>query len=224
MNWYRALCAVLIALLAGCASVPPEAPELSAYLGGRINAMEAAHRTILGKFFDERKRQVDDFIAREWLPEFAADLFKDPRIAATWDQVVRSGSPTDRVNFIVILGPRIQRELNAKRLNLMRPLEELETSIAARLRSEYDEMRAINSTLTAFLQSASKVEQNRKRYLEMVGIKESEFDEVIYETDKAVSTLLRGAQSLQGKVNDAEAFKKKIEEQISKVRARKKGG
>jgi hypothetical protein len=210
--------------LAACAQIPAEAPELSAHLGGRISAMEASHRTVLASFFRERKRQVDDFIEREWLPVFAEELFKDPAVSGMWDQVARSGDPADRVKFIVILGPRVQKQINTKRVELMRPLEELEEVIATRLRADYDDMRAVNSTLTAFLQSAAKVEQNRKRYLEMVGVREAEFDQVIYDADAAVTTLLRGARSAQDRAKDAEAFKAKVDALVQKVRTGKKGG
>jgi hypothetical protein len=208
----------VVLCLSGCASIPPEAPELSAHLGSRISAMEAAHRTLLSDFFNEKKRQVDDFIQREWIPEFAKELFEDERISRTWDQVVQSNRPADRLQFIRILGPRVQRMINEKRVELVRPLEELESTVAARLKAEYDSMRAVNNTLTSFLQSASKVEENRKRYLEMLGIKESEFEEVIHETGKAVSELTTGVKTIESKIKDAAAYRKRIDDLASKFR------
>lgn len=41
--------------LAGCAAIPPEAPELSAELGQRISAIESSNITLLQRFFDQKR-------------------------------------------------------------------------------------------------------------------------------------------------------------------------
>ena len=176
-------------LILGCATIPSEAPQLSAQLGTRISAVEASHKRLLADFFNEKRRRVDEFIQEEWIPLFAKELFSDPAIAETWDEVVRSQQTEDRVKFILMVGPRLQKKINAKRLELIHPLDELERTIASRLKNEYDQMRAINNTLTSFLVSASKVEETRRRYLEMVGISEKKIDDFINETDQAVTEL-----------------------------------
>jgi hypothetical protein len=208
--------------LVGCATIPPEAPELSAQLGTRISAVESAHRKLLGVFFVDRKKRVDEFIQNEWIPQFASELFADKRIAEVWNEVVKSENTTDRLKFILYVGPQLQQKINAKRIELMQPLEELENTIANRLKGEYDNMRAINNTLTAFLQSASKVEENRKRYLEMIGISDKQVDDFIHETDHVVSDLVKGAKTAEQRVKDAETYKKKVDDLMSKIR--RKGG
>ena len=198
-------------LILGCATIPSEAPQLSAQLGTRISAVEASHRRLLAHFFNEKRRRVDEFIQEEWIPLFAKELFSDSTIADTWDQVVRSQETGDRVKFILIAGPRLQKKINAKRLELIQPLDELERTIASRLKNEYDQMRAINNTLTSFLLSASKVEEARRRYLEMVGISEKKIDDFINETDQAITELVEVGKIGKDIVKDAETFKSKIE-------------
>ena len=182
--------------------------------------MEAAHRTLLVDFFADKKNRVDEFIQREWIPEFARELFKDDRISKAWDEVAQSTNPADRVRFITILGPRIQQQINEKRVELIRPLEELEATVAARLKAEYDSMRAVNNTLTSFLQSASRLEANRKRYLELARVRESEFDEVLFDAGRAVSELTTGAKSVDAKLKDAAEFRKRMEDMIKGFRAK----
>jgi hypothetical protein len=213
-----AFLAVVVGLTAGCATIPPEAPELSTQLGTRISAVEAAHRRLLSDFFNEKRKRIDEFIQKEWVPVFAREFFGDPRIESVWDEVVRSNDPDDRLKFIVLVGPKLQEKINAKRLELIQPLDELENTIALKLKSEYDNMRAINNTLTAFLQSASKVEENRKRYLEMIGITEKDIDEFINDTDQAVAELVRAARTVEDRVKDTEEFKNRVEEIIKKLR------
>lgn len=57
---------VVLAMLIGCASIPSEAPELSAALGQRISAIEDSNITLLKRFFDQKRREVDKFIEKEW--------------------------------------------------------------------------------------------------------------------------------------------------------------
>lgn len=207
-------------LCAGCASIPPEAPELSAQLGSRISAVESAHRRLLADFFNEKRRRVDEFVQETWVPLFAKNFFDDPKIAAVWQQVVASSDPNDRLKFITMVGPKLQEKINAKRTELIQPLDQLEQEIALKLQAEYDQMQSINGTLTAFLQSASKVEENRKRYLEMIGVNDNKVSSVLGQAENAVSELVQATDSIEAKTQQAEAFRDKVKTIINQLRAK----
>lgn len=211
------LLAALVA--AGCASIPPEAPELSGQLGSRITAIELAHNRLLEQFFAEKRRRVDDFVQEVWVPTYAAEFFGDPRVDEVWKEVVKSNDPKDRLRFVVLVGPRLQSKINEKRMELVRPLEDLERAVKAKLKVDYDQARAINNTLTSFLQSASKVDANRKRYLEMLGITDKQVDKFIDETDEAVSDLVGKARGVQDKVKGGEAFVDKVKAIAARVKS-----
>jgi len=203
---------ILAATLAleGCASIPPEAPELSAQLGARISSLESAHVRLLQEFFLEKRRRVDEFVQEVWVPIFAQEFFGDPRIDAVWKQVVQSQDPNDRLKFITLVGPKLQEKINRKRIELIQPLEELEATVKNRLKSEYDQTRAINNTLTAYLHSASKVEENRKRYLDMIGMTDKGVDKFVNETDRAVLDLVDAARSIEDRAKDADTYRETI--------------
>ena len=202
----------------GCATIPPEAPELSAQLGTRISSMEAAHIRLLQEFFLEKRQRVDEFIQKMWVPIFAQEFFSDPKIESIWKQVVQSQDPNDRLKFITLVGPKLQEKINRKRLELIQPLDELERTITNRLKSEYDQTRAINNTLTSYLYSASKVEENRKRYLAMIGITDKGMDKFIDETDQAVSELGDASRDIQDLEKDATKYREKIKAIIDNLR------
>lgn len=209
--------AVMLAL-GGCATIPPEAPELSAQLGTRISSLEAAHIRLLQEFFLEKRQRVDDFIQKVWVPIFAQEFFSDPKLDSIWKQVVQSQDPNDRLKFITLVGPKLQEKINRKRIELIQPLDELERTITNRLKSEYDQTRAINNTLTAFLYSAAKVEENRKRYLAMIGITDKGVDKFIDETDQAVSELVDASRNIKDLEKDAEQYREKIKAIIDHLR------
>lgn len=207
-----------VMLFGGCASIPPEAPELSTQLGVRISALESAHIRLLQEFFTEKRRRVDEFVQEVWVPIFAREFFGDPKIDQVWAEVVRSQNPNDRLKFIVLVGPRLQQKINARRIELIQPLDELESTVKGRLKSEYDQARAINNTLTAFLYSAAKVEENRKRYLEMMGVTDKQVDKFINETDEAVSELVDATRSIADRAKDAEKYREKLKGILEKLR------
>jgi len=207
-------CLILAGLLVltGCASIPSEAPELSAELGKRISAIEDSNITLLERFFDQKREEVDRFIEDEWVPEFAKQFFSNETISRAWDTIVREDDREQRLLFLVKIGPKLQERINNKRLELIRPLDELERRIEREVRSEYDQARAINNTITSFLMSSSKVTESRVRYLEMVGISDDKIGDLISETDSAVSNLLGKANDARDKVGRAEEFLDKVRE------------
>ncbi|WP_295626863.1 hypothetical protein [uncultured Nitrosomonas sp.] len=127
-----------------------------------------------------------------------------------WKQVVQSQNVKDRLNFITLAGPKLQVKINQKRVELIQPLDELE--------AEYDQARVINNSLTAFLQSTSKIEENRKRYLDMIGMTNTDIDKFVNQTDQAVSELVVAARSVEDRVQDTERYREKIKSILDKLR------
>jgi hypothetical protein len=202
----RVLSILIFIVASGCASIPPEAPELSAELGNRISAIEVSNVTLLHRFFDMKRREVDRLIEQEWVPLFAENIFSDPIISRDWNTIVSENNKQERLKFLVKLGPKLQEEINKKRLELIKPLDVLEREIENRIRTEYSQAKAINNSLTSFLLSASKVAETRKRYLEMVGITDEKIGEVINETDEAVSNLLVKGRDAEKRISAVEEY------------------
>lgn len=197
-------------MMMACVSIPPEAPELSAQLGNRISAIEQSNLTLLHRYFDRKKQDIDKFIQHEWVPEFANQFFAEPAIARVWDQVVATGNKPDRLKFILKTSPTLQQTINQKRVELIQPLEILEQRIEAKLTADFAQAKAINNSITGFLLSASKVVENRDRYLEMVGVSSDEVTQLIDSTDAIVADLLQSSQEIEGKVAKGEKYLQKI--------------
>ncbi|MDC3264413.1 hypothetical protein OAU51_03720 [Porticoccaceae bacterium] len=209
----RQLTLIVVSLsMLACVSIPPEAPQLSTQLGNRIAAIEESNLTLLHRYFDRKKQDVDQFIQNEWVPEFANQFFSDPAIARVWNQVVASGNSEDRLKFILKTSPKLQQRINQKRVELIQPLEILEQRIETKLTADYAQAKAINNSITGFLLSASKVVENRDRYLEMAGVSNDEITQMIDKTDSIVSDLLVKSKDLQGKIAKGEEYLQKINE------------
>lgn len=213
---WLAVSTILVAVL-GCASIPPAAPALSAELGGRISAIEQAHIALLRKFFDQKRDQVDRFIEEQWSAAFVQEAFEGPAISKAWETIVKENDPAERHKFFALVGPRLQSRINSKRLELIRPLEDLERRIEAGLKAEYDQARAINHTLTTFLQSASKLDATRDSYLSMVGLPQDRWGGIIDETDAICAELVSQAGAVRDTGESARVFVEKINALQSKI-------
>lgn len=204
--------------LSACAAIPKESADLSIELGKRISAIEDANMVLVDKYFNEKRSRVDEFIEKEWAPEFAAQFFANQQISNMWNQIVSSGNTADRLEFIVAIGPKLQMKINAKRLELIKPLDDTEQMIQQQLRDNYDQARAINNSVTSFLVSAVKVAENQNRYLEMVGVKNEKVAEVLDQVDSAVEELRGKAEQVVEKGERAEFYFQKLKNAMAKLK------
>lgn len=197
-------------LITGCASIPSEAPELSSELGERIEKLEEANLKLLRRFFEQKRKDIDSFIEYEWLPEFSQHFFSNSKISKAWNTIVIENNVHQRTKFLITVGTKLQQKINDKRTQLVAPLNELEKEIEYKLKSEYEQAKAINNSLTSFLTSASKVADNRNRLLAKVGVTEEKISKVIDKTDDIVSKFLSKAKVAEDKINLADEYIDKI--------------
>lgn len=210
------LAMIAAASLAGCVQIPPEAPALSQELGSSLDRLEDRHTELVGRFFDEKREDVDRFFEEEWLPQYAEDFFNQPAIDRTWQQIVSSGDAEDRLRFVVTTGTRLQQELADRRRELMEPLNELERKLLTEVRSEYRQASAINNSITSFLTSASEVVANRDRLLAEAGIDQSEVEATMQDIDALTTDLLTGVEEVKDAARTADRYRARLQELLDR--------
>jgi hypothetical protein len=215
---YKELALLIPLVFVGCVSVPKEAPELSAELGRQINTLERSHDVLLTAYFDGKRDEVDRMITQTWIPMFAKTFFSKPAISEVWKQVVTANTEETRLKFILHTAPTLQLEIDAQRTRMYKPLNMAEALIRKKLMAEYGSARAVNNSITSFLVSSSKVDENRARYLSYAGLPQADIDEYMSMADDAVSSLSVKA----GKIEDADYFGK-LEELQTKIKGTKDG-
>ena len=194
----------------GCVPrIPGEAPELSATLGQRIAAIRDANITLLHRYFDLKRSEVDRFIQESWVPHFARIVFTNPEVEREWLDIVASGDTQRRLDFILNAAPALQGQIKRKRDELIGPLDDLERRIQQTLDAEYDEALSINNTITSFLASASEVTANRDRFLETLGVNNKKIATILDGVDRAVGGMLGNVKNLEA---GASGFVTKIQE------------
>jgi hypothetical protein len=199
--------------LTACSSVPAEAPQLSAELGNRISAIQQSHFALLRQFMDERRERIDEFVNEEWAPRLTTNTFEDPRMKEILDKVAASPDPNARVQLMARVGPKIQKHIQEKRNELMKPLDEIERALERQLRQEYDQALGVNNALTSYLSSAAKLDANRDRYVAMAGNAlgvQLDVDKHLDETAALVEGLVAKRDAAAGAAADVETLVKEF--------------
>jgi hypothetical protein len=203
---------LLVTLVFGsCATIPHQAPALSEELGIKINSIEKSHIKLLTIFFNQKRELVDAFIVKEWIPIFAKEFFSDPIISSAWDEIVSSNSKEDRLQFIIQLGPKLQTRINQKRLELIQPLDDLQKEFESQILNEYNIAKSINNSLTSYLYSASKVDESRTKYMDMLGITDGKIDAALNKTDSIVNQLVELGNTALDKETQIKSYLTQIE-------------
>lgn len=218
-GWGKTGLALCLACLMGCISVPKAAPELSASLGTRIEAIQKSHLSLLDAFFNEKRKQVDRFLSEEWLPAYASEVFGDARVQAVWRQVIASDArDEDRLKFLMVYGPRIQSVLDQKRRELHGPLDELERTLERRLRDDYAQAKDMNARITSMLESASKLAERQDSVRDKLGVSSEQFSSCLNEVDGVVAKLLEARSKGEKAATSIQDYSKRIEDLIAKTK------
>ena len=76
--------------------------------------------------------------------------------------------------------------------------------------AEYSNIKGANNSLTSFLYSASKVEENRNRYLAMVGVTQDKVNQAISSIDDIVGKVTATGETVLQTEEQAEEYLKKL--------------
>ena len=180
--------------LSACTSLPQEAPLLSEEIGLQIQEAKSSHLALIGEYFKVKRARIDDFIDQTWIPEFAEKIFEKPKINRAWNSIVSSNNKRQRLAFITGLGTRLQKKINAKRIKLMAPIDELEELLTKQLNNHYDNILTANASLTVYLQSSSAVKEIQQRALKKLKL-DGKLVGFLDKTDEIVQKIVSGKDS-----------------------------
>ena len=207
------LCAVLFS----CASIPKEAPILSQNLGSEIQKLESLHFQLVGVYFDLKRENVRSYLQKVWLPKYAGNFFSEPDIKEMWEFVATTGSEKERLMFLLVTAPELQADIDKQYQFMIKPLDQLEEQLKSSLSEKYNNVRSINNALTSFLVSAAEVEQNRQRYLNMVGITDEKMYSVINNIEEATTNMVSTASAADAGFSEVEENIMEYREKINQI-------
>jgi len=177
--------------VSGCISLPRDAVQLSTELGALVSESRAAHLTLVRTYMAEKRERVDEFMFKEWIPEFARQVFKQEGIKKEWERVAASSDTGERLEFITGLGVMLQQQINMKRSEIMGPVDQMERLLLERINVHYDEMLTANATITAFLDSATSVRERQQTTMKIFHA-EDKLSGLTASADELVDKIIQG--------------------------------
>ena len=208
---------IFVVSLFSCASIPREAPVLSQQLNTEIQELENSHLGLVHSFFELKRKNAKEYINTVWLPLFAEKYFKQQDISNMWNLVVNEDSPEDRLQFILATAPALQEEINLQQEKMIAPLDKLEYKLEQSLKEKYTNARSINNTITSFLFSASKIDENRQRYLNMIGVSDDKISKTINKTALITEKMLNTANSVDNRYDAIQENIQNYTEQLNNI-------
>ncbi len=192
-----ALSMVMLAVtVLSCVHVPKQAPDLSLALSERMQAVKAAHVQSVRLYMAAKRADVDSFILREWLPTFAKNAFEVAAVQRAYEQACKSNSAAERLELFVGLGARLQMQLNQKRTELMQPLDAFESALMRSIEESYNEMLAINATLTGLLRAHAETTETQTEILQKLKV-DDKLASATADADKLVAMLIADRDSFE---------------------------
>jgi hypothetical protein len=183
-----ALIVVLILGLTGssCATIPPEAVELSKTLGQMISKAKAAHIGMVDQHFDNLALQVDKFAMGEYKQAFMDNVRK----------IMKQRDP----NFTDLTSAQYDAAMNrimTARMGWLKTVWANKQTVLKSLEDYYALMEQANAELTNLIRSAAGVENTRNKlindFTSQFGIQSKDLENKLMGSVTDVNNMLNGA-------------------------------
>lgn len=218
---WTALCAAAALGLAACADVPQETVELSDLVSQDMAEMQRAHRDLATVYFDQNRQTINDFIDNTYSPALTQEALTR-RIPAfgnkTFVEHLRdSAAVPDNTALRLMQGfiRRQQRETEAKRRELLDPLEQQRRDYMAAIDASYQRMQRGYSVVAGHLASIRQVQVAQDEILADVGAEGLR--------ERITSTLTRLSDDIAKITSEAESKADSVGDAVAKVQALREG-
>lgn len=193
----------LLALLPACSpQVPPQTVELSLAIGERITASEVSHEALVRELFDQSRGRIQDFLEYRWTPEFLANFTRDAELLSLLEDPTIGDD--ERGAIVLDFAEAAVVEIERKRRELLGPLDGLEAEALREIRASYADLRAMNVSVTGYLQSIhdlSEIQEDILDRLRLQRVRDAALDEVTA-LNRALEQAIAGAGEVEDVIGD----------------------
>lgn len=187
LKFAKLVIAALVAVaMTSCATIPPEAVQLSATLGQMISKAKAAHILIVDQHFDSLAVQVDKFAMNEYKVAFMDNVKK----------LMKQKDP----NFVALTPEQYDAAMTRIMQNRMKWLQAVwanKQTVLKSLEDYYALMEQANAEVTNLIRSAAGVENTRNKlvndFTSQFGVQSKDLENKLMGSASSVNDMLNGA-------------------------------
>lgn len=151
----------------GCASIPKESVILSEELTSMILSARDSHLAIVEGYFNEKRKQVDKFLDKEWTPDYMDDFVKTSGVLKDYEN---AKSENEKHKIMNDFAKAASEEIYKRRMSMIDGLNKIENQCKHKIEEHYSNMLLTNQSLTAHLRSATKVTTTRNKLMNKLKI------------------------------------------------------
>lgn len=144
-----AILTILLFILGSCARIPASSVELTDMLIAEGERMHRLNITLVNKMFDEKQKNLDEFIENEYLPKFIEEFTSN----------IPEGTDLESELPAILLA--LVPEVTSRRNAMHRALEEQRVKLITKLDEDFDNFRLASLELRNLLNSAVRVDEER---------------------------------------------------------------
>lgn len=167
--WMKKVSAAAAALLvattiAGCASVPHEAVDLSYTLGQDLEVLHQSYRDLVTRYFDALRGQVNNAIDQVFIPAYVNDFVVSGKLI--------QHAQNQRADLVEAWARIAIKRIDRERRERVQPLNDAERDLLASINAAFDKAMRANATITAQLSSVVKTQRAQDDLLESLNLKD----------------------------------------------------
>lgn len=194
-----AMVAALVGLalaLPGCATVPPEAPELSYTVGQDLQALQESYRKLIRAYFDSLRQQVNDKFDSVFIPAFVNEFV----VSGGLIQAAQA-QKADEVEFWARIAIE---EIDAERKERLEPLNKAEADLVNSVDQAFDRAIHANAIVTGHLNSVREVQEVQSKILESLGLEDlrQKINDTLAEVSNEAADINKGIEKAAEELNE----------------------
>jgi hypothetical protein len=181
---------VMIIGYLGCARVPKEVVELSYTVGKDINAVHVSYRQLIKNYFDNLRKQAEDFVDNQWAPAMLKRAIEKTELA----KKIQEFEPKQVLDYLQAWTAAAIKRIQGKKDELLTPINEDERKLLAEVDDAFAKLTFANAVITQHLNSIRKVKELQDDVLSALGLKDLR--------DKIDNGMADASKKMQGMIDE----------------------
>jgi hypothetical protein len=186
----------------GCASVPKESVELSYTLGNDLEALHQSYRTLIARYFESLRREVNSAIDQIFIPAYINDFVITGKLV--------ENAKAGRSDLVEAWARIAVETIDKERATRIAPIDKAEKDLLVSVNDAFDKAIRANAAVTAQLNSIRKVEEVQGEILESLKLKDirNKINDALADASKKAKEITDEIDKAAGKLKKDASLKK----------------
>lgn len=186
---------VIVGILAGCISVPPQSVELSRTLGNDLEALEGSYQKLIDQYFINLRQQVNRAIDDVFVPNYISAFVVDGGLV--------EAAKNENASYVVAWAEIAVETIAQERAKRIEPLDQAEAELSQSIEAAFARTIRANAAITAYLASQRNVRRSQDELLSNMGLQEIK--------DNIDAALLKASQQADNMISEIEAVAEELD-------------